>query len=184
MRRTAALALGCFAVLLLALFLYQRPDRPGTAGSGLDGQPSVTSASQEDPARSTPAKPDTVLQATPERSATAPHEVTPATAPAPPEADLDKVVQHEIAQVFEEEALRNFPLHTARAFDPLSPDPYGPRRGEVWIRIKAEQSREMKQIMAQVADLYRDLAASPEPLTVIQWVGNRPFARFEYGLDK
>lgn len=185
MKRTLVLALGCLVVFLLAaLFRYQQPDRLETAGSGLEGQPSAVSASRTGPAKGTPAGPDADLQAAAEPSTGKLPEPTPETAPAPGGADLDKVVQHEIAEVFAEEALRTFPLHTARAFDPLSADPYGPSPGELWIRIKADNSREMKHIMDQVANLYRDVSGTAEPVTVIHWVGNRPFAKFDYGADK
>jgi len=42
----------------------------------------------------------------------------------------------------------------------------------------------MKHIMDEVAALYRDLSGTAEPVTVIHWVGNRPYSRFEYGLDR
>lgn len=184
MKRTVVLAVGCLAVfLLLTLFLYQRSDRPETARSCIEEQPSETTASRTGPAKGLPARSDADPQAA-EPAAPKPPEPMPGIASAPPSADLDKVVQHEIAQVFAEEALRNFPLHTARAFDPLSPDPYGPRAGELWIRIKVDNSREMRQIMDEVANLYRDLSGSDETITVLHWVGNRPHAKFDYGPDK
>lgn len=93
-------------------------------------------------------------------------------------------VEHETIQYFESEALKDFPVHTIETFDPLQPNPNGPKRGEVWIRIKAENSREMKEVMAQTADVYREITGSMEPVTIMHWVGNRPYAKFTYKLGE
>ena len=184
MKRTLLFAVGCLALFLLAaLFRYQPPNRPVTARSGLEEQSSQATASLTSLAKGSPVSPDAGPRRA-EQSTTRPTKQTSAAVLPPPGADLDRVVQHEIAEVFAEEALRTFPLHTARAFDPLSADPYGPSPGELWIRIKADNSREMKHIMDEVAALYRDLSGTAEPVTVIHWVGNRPYSRFEYGLDR
>ncbi len=184
MKRTLLFAVGCLALFLLAaLFRYQPPSLSGTARSGLEEQSSQATASLPSPGKDSPASPVAGPQRA-EQSTSGPTRQSSAAVPPPPGADLDRVVQHEIAEVFAEEALRTFPLHTARAFDPLSPDPNGPRPGELWIRIKADNSREMKHIMDEVATLYQDLSGAAEPVTVIHWVGNRPYSRFEYGLDK
>jgi hypothetical protein len=87
----------------------------------------------------------------------------------------------EVNKLFEAEALQTFPLHTVQTHDPnLPPKAAGPPRGEVWIRIKPEHAAEMRDIMDRVADLYREVTAYEEPLTVMHWVGNRPHARLQY----
>ncbi len=88
--------------------------------------------------------------------------------------------EYELNKEFEAEAIDTFPLHTINTFNPLKPEPYGPKKGELWIRIKVEHSREFKEIMAQVADLYKDVANYNNPVTVLLWVGNRPWAKFTY----
>ena len=83
-------------------------------------------------------------------------------------------------QMFEYEALDTFPLHTIETHNPLQPQAYGPQPGEIWIRVKVEHGRELKDIMAQVADLYRTTVRAEGPVTVMHWVGGRPHARYQY----
>jgi hypothetical protein len=99
---------------------------------------------------------------------------------APWNRGMNADVEHETIKYFKSEALSAFPVHTVETFDPLQSNTNGPKRGEVWIRIKAENSREMKEVMAQVADLYREITGSMQPVTVMHWVGNRPYAKFTY----
>ena len=94
--------------------------------------------------------------------------------------DPQKELEYVLNKMFEEEAKEIFPLHTVQTFNPVEPELYGPKEGEVWIRIKVEHSREHKEIMAQVADLYKDVARHDKPVTVMLWVGNRPWAKFQY----
>ena len=87
-------------------------------------------------------------------------------------------------QMFEAEAMEAFPLHTINTHNPLEPQAYGPRPGEIWIRVKVEHGRELKDIMAQVADLYLAEVQGEGPVTVMHWVGGRPHARYRYPSDK
>jgi len=56
----------------------------------------------------------------------------------------------------------------------------GPPDGHVWIRIQAEHSNQYKEIMAQTADLYRAETGYSDTVTVMLWVGGRPYARHSY----
>lgn len=55
-----------------------------------------------------------------------------------------------------------------------------PPAGEIWLRIPAEYSSEHRDIMAQHAALYRVEAGYSGPITVLLWVGGRPYARQQY----
>jgi hypothetical protein len=55
-----------------------------------------------------------------------------------------------------------------------------PPEGEIWLRIPAEYSQEHRDIMAQHADLYRVESGYSGPITVMLWVGGRPYARQQY----
>ncbi|MCP4115247.1 MAG: hypothetical protein GY737_07505 [Desulfobacteraceae bacterium] len=98
--------------------------------------------------------------------------------------DYDVEVEYQQNKEFEAEALETFPVHTVQTHNPKDPKAYGPPKGEVWIRIKPENAREMNEIMAQVADLYRETAAEyGEEITIMHWVGARPYARTSYAPD-
>jgi hypothetical protein len=84
------------------------------------------------------------------------------------------------AAAFEAQALANLPLHTAKAYNAANPDPNGPGAGEIWIRIKADHSREATTISQQAADLYRSVSNTGNPVTVLLWVGNRVVGKAEY----
>lgn len=101
------------------------------------------------------------------------------------------------AQVFRDEALEIFPLHSVEIHRPESMDPgyveengiqikkaYGPPPNEIWIRIQPESAREMKEIMAQTADLYRQYVNGyDQNVRVVHWVGGRAFAAATYDAD-
>lgn len=58
--------------------------------------------------------------------------------------------------------------------------PFGrlaPPDGHIWIRIDANYAQEHKDIMAQTADLYRAETGTTEPVTVMLWVGGRPYKK-------
>jgi type IV secretory pathway VirB10-like protein len=55
-----------------------------------------------------------------------------------------------------------------------------PPEGEIWLRIPADYAAEHRDIMAQHADLYRMEAGYNGTLTVMLWVGGRPYARHQY----
>ena len=94
--------------------------------------------------------------------------------------DSENELEYESNKMFEEEALEIFPLHTVQTHNPLEPDQFGPAKGEIWVRIKVDHSREFKDIMAQIADLYKEVTYFEEPVTVMLWVGGRPWAKFQY----
>jgi len=53
-------------------------------------------------------------------------------------------------------------------------------KGEVWIRIKPEESAKTKQIMKEVAGSYTEITAHTEPVRVMLWVGGRPHAAMTF----
>ena len=94
--------------------------------------------------------------------------------------DPQKELDYALKKQFEAEALEIFPIHTVQTFNPVEPELYGPREDEVWIRIKVDHSREYKDIMAQIADFYKESTRHDEPVTVLLWVGGKPWAKFQY----
>jgi hypothetical protein len=98
-----------------------------------------------------------------------------------PEDDPQKQLQYALTKQFEAEALDIFPLHTVESYNPLKKTgEFGPAEGEVWIRMKVEHSPEHKDIMAQVADHYKMVTRYEKPVTVLLWVGGRPWAKYQY----
>ena len=99
------------------------------------------------------------------------------------------------AQVFRDEALTVFPLTSLSIHRPDSLAraetqesggriSIGPPANEIWIRIKPENSNEMKEIMAQTADLYRQYVSEYDhPVRIVQWVGGRIWSAATYGRD-
>jgi len=55
-----------------------------------------------------------------------------------------------------------------------------PPEGEIWLRIPADYASEYRDIMAQNADLYRTETGYSDTVTVMLWVGGRPYDRQEY----
>lgn len=110
---------------------------------------------------------------------------TPEQEPKQPENRMDDdEYEQMLNEQFEAEALETFPLYTVDTYDPLFPNQYGPPRGEVWVRIKPEASREAKDIMAQIADLYKISTYYEAPVKVMNWVGGRPHMQFEYSFEE
>ncbi|WDP90914.1 MAG: hypothetical protein HUN04_14905 [Desulfobacter sp.] len=106
-------------------------------------------------------------------------------APAREAPDESLEIEWQLNQIFEAEAMETFPIYTVQTHNPFkameNPEFFGPPENEIWIRIKPESAGEMKEVMAQVADLYRVNAAQPEDeITVLQWVGGRPWAKETY----
>ncbi|MBL0714049.1 MAG: hypothetical protein JJV98_10155 [Desulfosarcina sp.] len=92
------------------------------------------------------------------------------------QADLE----HARTEVFKAEAMATLPLLTLHTADPFQPDRPGPRRGEIWIRIQPNRSGETRDIMAQVADLYKSTLQYEESVKVMLWVGGQPIARTDF----
>jgi hypothetical protein len=98
------------------------------------------------------------------------------------------------AQVFRDEALAVFPVYSIEIHRPESMDTgwveengimieksYGPPPDEIWIRIKPENSGEMRAIMAQMADLYQAYAGIyGRSVRIVNWVGGQAWAAFTY----
>jgi hypothetical protein len=98
------------------------------------------------------------------------------------------------AQVFRDEALVVFPVYSIEIHRPESMDTgwveengimieksYGPPPDEIWIRIKPENSGEMRAIMAQMADLYQTYAGIyGRSVRIVNWVGGQAWAAFTY----
>ena len=55
-----------------------------------------------------------------------------------------------------------------------------PAENEIWLRIPPDYAGEHRDIMAENADLYRAETGTNEPVTVMLWVGGRPYARQQY----
>ena len=97
----------------------------------------------------------------------------------PDEEEME--LEYQLAQEFEAEALEVFPVHTVQTFNPYDPDAFGPKhQGEVWVRIKVENAREYKDTMAQIADLYKTVTDYDKPVTIMHWVGGRPYAKMMF----
>jgi hypothetical protein len=95
--------------------------------------------------------------------------------------DAEKELEYELTRQFEAEALDFFPLHTVQAHDPYQePGEFGPAEGEIWVRIKVDHAPEHRDIMAQVADHYKMVTGNENPVTVLLWVGGRPWAKYQY----
>lgn len=123
---------------------------------------------------------------------------TPGPVPSEPEAALDIIEDEEAiyydALVFRDEMLATFPVYTVKIHKPESISEKegesdkghtvvaAPKKSnEIWIRIQPENAREMKEIMAQTADLYRlHVKNSSDNVVVINWVGGQPWARMEF----
>jgi hypothetical protein len=103
----------------------------------------------------------------------------------------DEEVVYLKAQVFRDEALETFPVYTVEIHKPESLESdnpgtktFGPDKNEIWIRIKPQNAREMKEVMAQTADLYRQYVNEyEEGIKVIHWVGGQPWASTVYSPD-
>ena len=100
----------------------------------------------------------------------------------PSKEELAKVLRYHLNKQFEEEAKETLPLLEIYTNDPTNPERPRPREGEIWIRIRPHRSRETRDIMAQVADLYRKGTWYNKSVTVVLWVGGQPWARFQYPL--
>lgn len=132
-----------------------------------------------------------------------------AEAPYDDEANIDSLQEFEDLkrELFDEEASAVLPLLSVQTFrydtapnnsatnaatadqdqpQALSTDksgPYGhlaPPDGHVWIRIDPAYAQEHKDIMAQAADLYRVETGTSDPVTVMLWVGGRPYRKQVY----
>lgn len=84
------------------------------------------------------------------------------------------------AATFEAQALQSLPLLSARTLDEAKPDMNGPQAGEVWIRIKPENSGETQAIFTRVADLYRSVFSKGDSVSVVLWVGNKMVSKGQY----
>ncbi len=117
-----------------------------------------------------------------------------------PEKPTPEQYRHYIkTQMFMDEAKASLPLLDMRAFNALKAktgdgepvsqpndpsikgrDSKGLKDGEVWIRINAGYSKNFQEIMAQTADLYRANLEYEGEVTVLLWVGGRPWAKQTY----
>lgn len=128
-----------------------------------------------------------------------------------PKTPLTEEEQMEVyykAQIFKDEALETFPLYTVQIHKPNAAtenrnestdssavadsgtistnniavvEDFGPKPGEIWVRIKPENANEMKEIMAQTADLYREYTNTDDGnVTIINWVGGQPYFRMDF----
>ncbi len=98
----------------------------------------------------------------------------------PSKDEFVKKLRYYLNREFEEEAKEVLPLLAIVTPDPRETEHKRLKEGEIWIRINPGNSREMKDIMAQAADLYKEITLYDKPVTVILWVGGRPWARFQY----
>lgn len=88
--------------------------------------------------------------------------------------------EYELNKEFEEEAKETLPLLSIQTNNPLNTKAFGPRRGEIWVRIKPDNARELKQIMKKLADLYRSRTGYDGTITIMHWVGGRPHFKMTF----
>ncbi len=118
----------------------------------------------------------------------------------------EQELHYEKMRMFMAEARENLPLIGIRAFDPIAAaqnthqsenvaniggdakaaksverDQRGLRDGEVWIRIDPAYSSTHREIMSRTADLYRANTGFTDEVTVVVWVGARPWVRQVFG---
>ena len=156
-----------------------RPDNPSPEAD--PAGPAVPNEVQTEPA---PAPPADMVEAP-----------VPEPAPGTPEKVVDEVEQYYRAMVFRDEALESFPVYTVQVHQPTSIEEdlqegriggkdFGPKPNEVWIRIKPDNAGEMREVMAQTADLYRQYVNEyDEKIVVVNWVGGQAWARMEFSPD-
>jgi len=87
---------------------------------------------------------------------------------------------HDPIWVLEDEAAAD----VGRAEKKKRSGPFGtdiqPAENEIWLRIPPDYAAEHRDIMAENADLYRAETGTNELVTVMLWVGGRPYARQQY----
>ncbi len=88
--------------------------------------------------------------------------------------------EYELNKEFEEEAKEVLPLLSIQTNNPLDTKAFGPRRGEIWVRVKPDNAKELKEIMEDLADLYRADTGYRGSLTVMHWVGGRPHLKMTF----
>ena len=88
--------------------------------------------------------------------------------------------EYELNREFEEEAKEILPLLSIQTNNPLDAKAFGPRRGEIWVRVKPDNARELKQIMEELAELYRTHTGYEGGITIMHWVGGRPHFKMRF----
>ncbi|MBW1682511.1 MAG: hypothetical protein JRJ83_13950 [Deltaproteobacteria bacterium] len=91
--------------------------------------------------------------------------------------------EYELNQEFEAEARDVLPLLSIQTNNPLdSKDSktFGPPRGEIWVRVKPDNAGDLKQIMEELADLYRSRTGYEGAITIMHWVGGRPHLKMTF----
>ena len=101
--------------------------------------------------------------------------------PKPKSYEFDEAEwEYAVNKEFEAAALEIFPVYTVQTHDPRHPEEFGPKKGEIWVRIKPEAALTYQDVMAETAELYRELTYRQGPVTVMHWVGNRPYAKLSF----
>lgn len=88
--------------------------------------------------------------------------------------------EYELNKEFEEEAKEMLPLLSIQTNNPLDTKTFGPQRGEIWVRVKPDNARELKQIMEKLANLYRSRTGYKGTITIMHWVGGRPHLKMTF----
>lgn len=88
--------------------------------------------------------------------------------------------EYELNREFEEEAKEMLPLLSIQTNNALDVKAFGPRRGEIWVRVKPDNARELKQIMEELAELYRTRTGYEGSITIMHWVGGRPHFKMRF----
>jgi len=88
--------------------------------------------------------------------------------------------EYELNKEFEEEAKEMLPLLSIQTNNPLDTKAFGPQRGEIWVRVKPDNARELKQIMEELAELYRSRTGYEGSITIMHWVGGRPHLKMTF----
>jgi len=88
--------------------------------------------------------------------------------------------EYELNKEFEEEAKETLPLLSIQTNNPLNTKAFGPRRGEIWVRVKPDNARELKQVMKKLGELYRSQTGYDGTITIMHWVGGRPHLKMTF----
>jgi len=88
--------------------------------------------------------------------------------------------EYELNKEFEKEARDVLPLLSIQTNNPLDTKAFGPQRGEIWVRVKPDNARELKQIMKKLVDFYRSRTGYEETITIMHWVGGRPYLKMTF----
>ena len=177
MKRTIYITMGCLAaavILAFAGFTLWKKTEPAERQVSQTAKP--VPAPVAEPLPALPPEPETELVP----PAPAPKLTKTSPVPAPVAVPEETATISEENTFYENLVKSSFPVYTVQTYDPDNPSTgLAPAKGEIWVRIKPGSAKEMNVLMAEMADLYRDIAgdSAGEEVVVVNWVGARPYAR-------